>query len=197
MTRKLADLVLAEFAEGVSRISEVALPVEAMETPQQMSALHGGKVNCVIATLTFKIAECPGTCRIVIPQTTLEPVQDKLSKMYFGDNLGGDVSWRDHILSNIKGSTVKVTARVHELEVPLVDILEWQPGKVIDLGIGEDQEIALMCSGIPVFHGYAGQRHGGRISLRIEREGADVSPAGEPVAPKPEPATQKTEETAE
>ena len=93
----------------------------------------------------------------------LSELQDKLSKMFFGDKLGGDLSWREHILRKINGSNVQIKAQVHQLAVPLVDILQWEPGTTIDLGVSDDKEISLICSGIPVMFGYAGKSKGCRL----------------------------------
>ncbi|MDR6266748.1 MULTISPECIES: FliM/FliN family flagellar motor switch protein [Rhodobacterales] len=179
IARYLVDMILADLSTNMSRLTEASFLVDTMEVPQQMPALQGGKTPCAVAKMTVDIGDCTGSFSIIIPMPTLEPVQDKLSKMFLGDKLGGDKSWREHILSNINGSSVKVTARVHQLSIPLVDILAWKPGTTIDLGVSDDKEISIICSGIPVFQGYAGKHRGGRIGFRVMREveGDDLNPA--------------------
>ncbi|WP_425051087.1 flagellar motor switch protein FliM [Psychromarinibacter sp. S121] len=199
ISRDLIDLILDELSDNVSRLTEATFIVDSMEVPQQMPALQGGKTPCAVARMSVTIGDCVGTFMIVIPMATLEPAQDKLSKMFLGEKLGGDLSWRDHILSNINGSSVKVTARVHQLEVPLLDILSWQPGTTIDLGISDDKEISLMCEGIPVFFGYAGQRKGGRFGFRVEREmnAEDLEDEAAEDAAETKPEDDQTQEAAE
>lgn len=178
IARYLVDMILADLSLNMSRLTEASFLVDTMEVPQQMPALQGGKTPCAVAKMTVEIADCKGSFSIIIPMPTLEPVQDKLSKMFLGDKLGGDKTWREHILNNINGSSVKVTARVHQLSIPLVDILAWKPGTTIDLGVSDDKEISIICSGIPVFQGYAGKHRGGRIGFRVMREieGDDLNP---------------------
>ncbi len=174
IARGIVELALTEMSDNISRLTDVTFLVDGMEAPQQMPAMHGGKTVCALARMKVSIGQCEGYMDIVIPLTTIEPVQEIFSKMFFGENLGGDVSWRDHIVSNIKGSNVKVTAQIHELDVPLKNILEWSVGDVVDLGIDTDHSINLMCHGVPVFQGYAGYHKNGRISVRIEKDADDV-----------------------
>ncbi|WP_027234460.1 flagellar motor switch protein FliM [Leisingera caerulea] len=174
IARDLIDMILADLSGNISRLTEAEFIVDTLEVPQQMPALHGGKTPCAVARMSVDIGGCKGTFSVIIPMITLEPVQDKLSKMFFGDKLGGDLSWREHILRKINGSNVQVKAQVHQLAVPLVDILQWEPGTTIDLGVSDDKEISLICSGIPVMFGYAGKSKGGRIGFRVMREVDDA-----------------------
>jgi flagellar motor switch protein FliM len=176
IARGVVELALHDLSENISRLTNVTFVIDGMETPQQMPAMHGGKSVCAVARMKITIGEVEGYMDIVLPLSTIEPAQDILSKMFFGENLGGDVSWRDHILSNIHGSTVKVTAQVHELDVPLKNVLEWGVGDVVDLGIDSDQSITLMCHGVPVFQGYAGYHKNGKISVRVENDVDDLVP---------------------
>ena len=197
ISRDLIDLILDELSDNVSRLTEATFIVDTMEVPQQMPALQGGKTPCAVARMSVTIGDCNGAIMVIIPMATLEPAQDKLSKMFLGEKLGGDLSWREHILSNINGSSVKVTARVHQLEVPLLDILAWEPGTTIDLGIADDKEISLMCEGIPVFFGYAGQRKGGRFGFRVEREVNAEDLAEEETEAAEDPESAETDKTTQ
>jgi flagellar motor switch protein FliM len=102
--------------------------------------------------------------------TTLEPAQEILSKMFLGEKLGGDGTWRETLMERISGSLVSVQARLHEVAVELGDVMSWEAGQIIDLGIDEGHEATIMCSGIPIFHGAVGRRRNDTIALRITRE---------------------------
>jgi flagellar motor switch protein FliM len=82
----------------------------------------------------------------------------------------------------ISDTEVLVTARLHEVRVPLQDVLEWKKGQVLDLGIDNDQEVALICSGHDMYLAQTGKRKNGRLALKItdqlkdEEEMTDVLP---------------------
>ena len=192
ISRHVINLILADLSVNVSRLTEAKFIIDSMEPTQQMAAIHGANTPCALATVMVTIDACSGTFDVIIPLATLEPARNKLSKMFLGEKLGGDTTWREHIVSNISGSSVSVTARVREMPVPLADILAWEPGTTIDLGIQANQEVALICSGIPVLHGNAGRRENGNIALRITREDDDpddtVEAQEDAAAMKPAPS---------
>jgi len=175
--RHLFRLILEDLATNMSRIAEARFSLEAVESPKEIGAIHGVNTPCAIARMEVRLDDCEGSFSIIIPLRTLDPVQERLSTMFLGDKLGGDTSWRDHIAGRITGSSVVVTARIHEKRIPLAQILGWKRGTQIDFGILPDQEVTVMCSGIPILFGHAGRLKSGNIALRVERE------AGEPAEP--------------
>jgi flagellar motor switch protein FliM len=178
--RHLFKLILEDLASNISRIAEATFSLEAVESPKEVGAIHGVSTPCAVARMEVRLDECIGSFSVIIPLRTLDPVQERLSTMFLGDKLGGDTSWRDHIASRITGSSVVVTARIHEKQIPLTEILGWKPGTQIDFSILPDQEVTVMCSGIPILYGHAGRLRNGNIALRVTRE------AGAPGAIAPE-----------
>jgi flagellar motor switch protein FliM len=168
--RHLFKLILEDLATNISRIAETSFTLESVESPKETGATHGAATPCAVARMEVRLDECLGSISVVIPLRSLDPVQEKLSTMFLGDKLGGDPSWRDHIAGRITGSSVVVTARIHEKPIPLADILGWKPGTKIDFGILPDQEVTVMCSGIPILFGHAGRLRNGNIALRVSRE---------------------------
>lgn len=168
--RHLFKLILEDLAANISRIAEATFSLEAVESPKEVGAIHGVSTPCAVARMEVRLDECLGSFSVIIPLRTLDPVQERLSTMFLGDKLGGDTSWRDHIASRITGSSVVVTARIHEKQIPLADILNWKPGTQIDFSILPDQEVTVMCSGIPILYGHAGRLRNGHIALRVSRE---------------------------
>jgi len=170
IARRLLELVLEEVTECFGRMTEVRFKLDTVETPRQVASLHGTASPCAMIRFRMNVGECNGTLSILFPLTTLEPAQSVLSKMFLGEKLGGDGTWREYIMERISGSRVSVYAQLQELHMDLGELLEWEAGTTIDLGIGADQEATIMCSGIPVLHGAIGRRKNDRIAVRITRE---------------------------
>ncbi|MFD2739538.1 flagellar motor switch protein FliM [Sulfitobacter aestuarii] len=170
ISRHLVELILADLSANVARLTEARFIVDAIEPVRQMAALQPAGAACATARLMVSIGECRGHIDVILPLATLEPARKILSRMFLGEKLGGDTSWRDHIVSNISGSNVTLTAQICEVPVPLAQILTWERGTTIDLGILASQEVSLICSGLPVLYGSAGRRENGNVALRISRE---------------------------
>ena len=165
---------LAQLSQLISRIVEVSFTPDAVEAPAQINSFHNGNAITALLEMQVQIGLLPGRVSILLPMQTLEPMRPQLGKMFLGEELGRDMGWREHFADHISGATMTLTAELHRLTLPLSDVLRWQPGVVIDLGITEDHEAQLICSDRAILHGATGRRRNGRLAMRITRE------AGEP-----------------
>jgi len=164
-----------ELALHMSRLAEVSFTLEAVENPAQISSLLAGNASVVTGDLTITIGSVEGHLTFVLPLETLEPARAQLGKMFLGEKLGADTSWRDHFAGHISGATMQVEVELARVEVPLADILQWRPGVTVDLGVMLEQEAVMRCSGIPILHGATGRKRNGRMALKVTREhGEDV-----------------------
>ncbi|MFG6084196.1 flagellar motor switch protein FliM [Paracoccus litorisediminis] len=170
LARSLSENILTEIARNFARLTEVRFDIQGIENIQQISSQLGANAPCVMSVTEIRIGHCVGRISIVIPIATIEPIQPKLKKMFLGEKLGGDGTWRDHISSRITSSTVTVEAQLAEVSLPLQDILDWKPGSTFELGIDADHEVTIFCSGLPVLHGTAGRRSNNRSAIRITRD---------------------------
>lgn len=165
---------LSQLSQLISRIVEVNFTPDAVEAPAQINSFHNGNAITAVLEMQVQIGLLPGRVSILLPMQTLEPMRPQLGKMFLGEELGRDIGWRDHFAGHISGASMTLTAELHRLSLPLADVLRWQPGAVIDLGITEDHEASLICSERAILHGATGRRRNGRLAMRITRE------AGEP-----------------
>jgi flagellar motor switch protein FliM len=171
--KRITGMIADEMADSFSRLTEVSFKLDSIETPQQVNSLQGTNSPCAVVRFNMKVGGCEGGMTIIFPMQTLEPAQIILSKMFLGEKLGGDGTWREFLMEHITGSSVNVYARFHEVQVSLGDVMAWEPGTTIDLGIFEGHEATVMCSGIPIFHAAVGKKRNDRVALRVTRENGD------------------------
>ena len=166
---------LSQLSQLISRIVEVSFTADAVEAPAQINSFHNGNAITAVLEMEVQIGLLPGRVTILLPMQTLEPMRPQLGKMFLGEELGRDTGWRDHFADHISGATMTLTAELHRLTLPLADVLRWQPGSVIDLGITEDHEASLICSERAILHGATGRRRNGRMAMRITREAGEAT----------------------
>ncbi|MEI4485510.1 FliM/FliN family flagellar motor switch protein [Frigidibacter sp. MR17.14] len=172
----LAELMLRELASSFRQVAEVQFEVERMEGSVQLASISKPISPCVLANFRVKLGDTQGRISILLPHLAVEPIRPLLAKVFFGDRLGADQGWRDHLQERITQSNVKLTAVLHEVEVPLADVLGWTIGSTLDLHVGLDHEATVFCSGEPVFRGATGRRQNGAVALRITK---DLTPSKE------------------
>ncbi|KAA9009955.1 flagellar motor switch protein FliM [Histidinibacterium aquaticum] len=174
---RLARLVLDEFALCFRQLSEVSFEIESLESSPEAVALAPVSSPCVRVTLYLTLAERGGTLSFLIPYTALENVRLLLSQPFLGGKLGGDSGWRKDLESKIEDTTVTLTAHLHSLKVPVQEALGWRKGQTIDLGIGPDQPVDVICGDKTMFRGQMGRRATGQVALRLTEEKVELEAA--------------------
>jgi flagellar motor switch protein FliM len=178
--RRLALKVLEILAHTlqisfVQRVASVEFIAEGIEMGQQMVNHMAHKEPCVMATMQVGDDSGPDGSWIhfIFPMETLSPVAPQLSKMFFGERVGIDANWRQHISTKIRGADVSLEACLHRTSISMSDILNWKIGETINLGIVPDSEVTLFCAGMPVLYGEVGRKRG-NVAVSIVREEGEI-----------------------
>jgi flagellar motor switch protein FliM len=179
---EITQLILDELSETFAQLTSVSFSVSHLETNAQAMVLAPPNTGCVRLRMHVTMDDRDGYFYVVAPFNALSTIRHLLVQPFHGGSLGGDKSWRRNLTEVISDTEVLVTARLHEVRVPLQDVLEWKKGQVLDLGIDNDQEVALICSGHDMYLAQTGKRKNGRLALKItdqlkdEEEMTDVLP---------------------
>ncbi|KFE35680.1 flagellar motor switch protein FliM [Thioclava atlantica] len=167
MGEKLAELILADMAVGFRQICEVVFQVDRMESNPQFANIAQPSSPTVRVPLKINLDGHDGEVFLVLPYATLEPVRPLLTKIFFGERLGADNSWRAQLTQKIEGSSVVLTAQLHEVVLPMREILEWKVGDTFDLRIDDTHPVLVLCAGSPVLEGEMGKKQNGSVALRV------------------------------
>lgn len=176
--QRLLTQCYEELSSHFSRITEVTFTHDSIETQSQLNSLFAPAAMSACCEIKLTIGQLAGRITIILPLQTLDPVSPQLSKMFLGEKLGSDMSWRDHFADQISGSQMPITVELHQLKVPLADILGWKPGVTLDLGITRDHEATVLCSGRAILKGATGRKRNGRMALRVTHEIGDPNEGG-------------------
>lgn len=170
---RLVRQSLQELANHFSRITEVSFTLDNVESPQQISSLLASAALSAVGEIDISFGAAQGRMSVILPMETLEPARAQLGKMFLGEKLGADSSWRDHFTNNITGASMQIAAQMHRMEVPLADVLGWRPGTTLDLGVTLEHEATVICSGHAILHGATGRKRNGKLALRVTREAGE------------------------
>lgn len=181
MAMRISQMILDETTANFARLADVSLQARAIETPQQAGSMQSSMAACAVASMDIKLGDCGGSISFILPLGSLEPLSKSLSKMFLGDNLQGDGSWRSLMSSRIDSSNVEIQALMHRARVPIAEVLGWKAGDVLDLAMDPNGQITVTCTGIEIMKAAAGHRRN-RVSLRVigdlDAEAGPVDAAG-------------------
>lgn len=165
--RGLSKVILKDLEDAFAQLTDVSLDIERVETNPQFATVGQPNSPAIYVRLDVEIDKRRGRIDFVIPYLTIEPIRNLLTKVFFGEKLGGDPTWRGHVVSEIESSEIEVRAVLHEEQVPLEEILSMKPGKVLNLNIQPDQEATIQCAGEVLCHGALGRRKNGMMAIQV------------------------------
>lgn len=168
--QRLCEVALEALTEAFVRLFEVEFKIDRIEGSPQALVLSAPTTPCVKVTMRITLEERGGTMIFLLPQTSFESVRPQLAAPFRGGQLGGDSSWRELLNDSLQDTSVSVNAVLHEPKLQLSDILNWSPGRTIDLGINVDQEVTVACGELKMFTAAIGRRRNGAVALRINRD---------------------------
>ena len=165
--RRLAELCFNTLSSVFAEISPVTFAIQALESTPKSVMMAPPRTATLQVRLTLTFEERRGHMNLILPYGALDNVTAQLSQPFLGGQLGNDHGARAEMNTRISGTDVTVTGVLHELKVPLHEVLSWKPGDVIELGMTMDTPVVGMVNAQPMFQASFGQRNNGALALRV------------------------------
>jgi flagellar motor switch protein FliM len=116
----------------------------------------------IATTFDVELEKVSGTIKVVIPYATLEPIKSKLSVGFQSEQLEVDFIWINRIKEKIMGTTANMLVKLGNADITLRDLLELEPGDIIQLNTDATLPLDVLVEGIPKFKGIPGLSKGNR-----------------------------------
>ncbi|MGC9370120.1 MAG: FliM/FliN family flagellar motor switch protein [Paracoccaceae bacterium] len=173
LATRLCEVVLKELSETFAEVAEVSFAVDHLENSPHSTVLAPPASACVKITLDVSIEGRGGKLVFVIPNMVFEPARALLTETFFGGQIGRDSSWQALLADSIRDTNVDLVALLHEMKLPLTEVLRWRRGDVLDLGIDAENAVTVSVSGQTMFRAAMGRRRNGSVALRVTEELSD------------------------
>ena len=159
LIEKLIVITLADLSEAFAPVGKVDLSFERLEISSSLAVIARPSNAAIAARFHIDMGDRSGDMDIVIPYATLEPVREKLSQQFMGENFGNDSIWENHLISEIMETSVTVSTVFETASFPLSQILALKKGSVLHLpSKGETpHHVRMECDGTPIFEGTLGR----------------------------------------
>ncbi len=156
--------IVCEFAakalvDAFTQVCELSLLAERTETALEFTTLGQSSMMMVQAKILFQVLDQGGVMFVLIPQSAMNPIRQKLERERRALPPSQDPRWTNALSSRVSKAEIAVNAVIEGKNVQLDEILRLAPGKTIELS-GTDQSIILECEGDRLFRGRLGQSRG-------------------------------------
>ncbi len=103
---------------------------------------------------------------MIFPYSSLEPIKEKLSSVFKGEELVADKKWVRALRARVDETPMPASVELGRARVPLGEVARWEVGDVIQLTNKVTEPLDLAIDGVPKFWGYPGERDG-YISFQV------------------------------
>jgi flagellar motor switch protein FliM len=169
MTERLIRVILQNLGQSFDPLAQVEFAFDRLEVNPQFATITRATNAVIRVRIAIEVEKRVGHADVVIPYSTLEPVRGKLVQMFMGEKFGNDTVWETHLKAELMRTRLDLVAVLHEMQVPLGEVLNWKKGMALKLRIDADAPVMLMTKTQPMFVGKMGQRNDA-IAIKIETD---------------------------
>lgn len=163
---KIARRVVLSAIDDLEKAWEPVYPLKIgysrTEINPQFVAVVPPSDVVIATTFDVELEKVAGTIKIVIPYATLEPIKSKLSVGFQSEQLEVDFIWINRIKEQIMGTTANMLVKLGVADISVRDLMELEPGDIIQLGTDATLPLEVLVEGVPKFKGVPGLSKGNR-----------------------------------
>jgi flagellar motor switch protein FliM len=119
--------------------------LDKIETNAQFAQIVAQNETVALITLSARVGDVDGMINICIPHMVVEPIVSKLSTKFWFSNVEKEATpeMKENIEVRVRNTLVPVKALLGKTTISVSDFIELQPGDVLplDTGINEDMEV--------------------------------------------------------
>jgi flagellar motor switch protein FliM len=167
LVQKMFEVAAKALQSAFGAVAEASFKLERHDALVDTGILGRRDAPVVLATLSFKALGAGGRMIVVMPQTALLPIRQKLAREIVSDSPAGDPRWARQMQNGVSYAAISVKGVLEELPMTLGEIAGLEVGHVLKLrGTGMGR-VRLECGEHDLFWCRLSQVEG-RYSLEVE-----------------------------
>jgi flagellar motor switch protein FliM len=166
LVRRMLDVVLMDASEAFSPLSPVTFTMDRIETNPRFASITRPANAAILIELRLDMEGRGGMIEILLPYATIEPIRDLLLQSFMGEKLGRDPTWEGHLATEVFGATLELEAVLHQVQLPLRQIVNMKAGDTILFDIKSDPIVSVRCGDQIVTEGRMG-RIGNNMAVQV------------------------------
>ena len=167
LLQKISELAARSLHGAFAGTVEASFKLERQEPLVDTSVLGRRDVPVVVARILFQAPGLSGEMTVVIPQTALLPIRQKLSREQPSESSAGDPRWTRQMQNGVSHAEIPVKGVLEEIPMTLGEIAAMEVGHVLKLHGSGMGRVRLECGEHDLFWCKLSQTDG-RYTLEIE-----------------------------
>ncbi|MBI3075660.1 MAG: flagellar motor switch protein FliM [Deltaproteobacteria bacterium] len=167
--RKIVHAFIQDMERAWKAVHPLNLQLLRSEVNQQFVGIVPAGELVLLTFLEVALEEPLGHAVVCLPFSTIEPIRGQLQAVYQSDQAEVDEVWLARLEEQLAEATVEVAAELGSTRITGRELLGLQPGDVITLRQGVEEEIMVRVEGVPKLLGRPGLHHGNKAVMVTAR----------------------------
>lgn len=163
----LYRIILHDLQQAWAPVTTINFTIEARETEPQLLQVMAPNEAVLAIGLEIRMAENTGMMNIGMPSIIVKMLRQKFDQQWSVRRAESSHEDQARILRLIKPATVHLDVRLQGPSLAVKDLLELQPGDVLQLDYPLHKPIHLLINGSPKYYGLIGSA-GRKRAFRVE-----------------------------
>lgn len=144
--------------------------LDKIETNAQFAQIVAQNETVALITLSARVGDMDGMINICIPHMVVEPIVSKLSTRFWFSNIEKEATpeMKESIESGVKNTKVPVKAILGKTSILVSDFIELQPGDVLPLDTGVNDDMEIQVGNLLKFYATPGIKKN-KVAVKITR----------------------------
>lgn len=168
LVKRMVEIVLGDLQVSFAPIANVEFDVDRIETNPRFATITRPANAAILIDLKLDMEGRGGLLQILFPYATIEPIRDLLLQSFMGEKLGRDAIWESHLATEIWQSDFEVKAVLHEMRLPLKQVMKLEVGDTLMFDARPSDLVTLQCGDWRLTQGRVG-RYEDKIAVQIAR----------------------------
>lgn len=160
LAQKILEMAANSLQTSFSQVVPTTFKIEKVESKLEFSALGPRNIPSVVTQLLFQVIDQGGRMFVLIPQSAIYNMRNKLGQERSISSSSGDPGWARRMQSGVAKTEVTLTAVLEGRSMTLAEIAALRPGQVLELNSTPTSLITLESGTEQVFLGRLGQSNG-------------------------------------
>ncbi len=168
LARRMIEVILEDTHKAFEPLTQVNFTLERLETNPRFAAIARPANAAILVELRIDMDDRGGKVEILLPYATIEPIREQLLQMFMGEKFGRDPIWEGHLATEIHAADTQIEAVLHEMDLPLSQVMQLQQGETLMFDRGPNDPVKLRCGDVHLTDATMGHI-GKNISVRVAR----------------------------
>ena len=168
LARRMIEVILDDTQKAFEPLTQVSFSLERLETNPRFAAISRPANAAILVDLRIDMDDRGGKIEILLPYATIEPIREQLLQMFMGEKFGRDPIWEGHLATEIYAADTTIDAVLHEMELPLREVMDLEVGQTIVFDRAPSDPVTLRAGDTILTEGVMGHI-GKNVSIRVSR----------------------------